>query len=235
MSLIILTMKILDSDNDAPQLVHVNSCNLVPLFLLVRVKQVQKRKIVNWRALMIKQVTCLKLIKEPSNEPFLGTAGLNIVIDNPELVVEVVCSIIGDDRMQLLTEWSNLYHSQNTEKCSISPKALKSIITPEEMRKFLGLMILMGQVRKESIRDYCSTDPTVSTRIFPHTVSRNHFESIWQATILNPSGKSGILVTSACKCRIQGGYSKFDLCMNILYRNLGHFTAQNENCHFMKP
>jgi len=119
---------------------------------------------------MIKQVTRgVKLIKEPSSEPFLGTAGLNIVIDNPESFVEVVCSIIGDDRMQLLTEWSNLYHSQNTEKCKASPKALKwSIITPEEMRKFLGLIILMGQVGKESIRDYWSTDPTVSTPIFPH-------------------------------------------------------------------
>jgi len=54
---------------------------------------------------MIKQMTCgVKLIKEPSSEPFLGTAGLNIVIDNPESVVEFVSSIIGDCRMHLLTE-----------------------------------------------------------------------------------------------------------------------------------
>ena len=137
----------------------------------------------NWRALVMKQVTCgVKLIKEPSNESFLGTAGLNIVIDNPESVVEVVSSVIGDDRMQLLTEWSNLYHSQNTEKYKVTPKTLKwSIITPEEMRKFLGLIILMGQVRKESIRDHWSTDPTISAPIFPHKMSRNRFESIWQA------------------------------------------------------
>ena len=49
-----------------------------------------------------------------------------------------------------------------------------SNITPEEMRKFLELKLLMEQVRK-------STDPTVSTPIFPHTMSRNHFESIWHA------------------------------------------------------
>ena len=42
------------------------------------------------------------------------------------------------------------------------------------MRKFLELKLLMEQVRK-------STDPTVSTPIFPHTMSRNHFESIWHA------------------------------------------------------
>jgi len=39
----------------------------------------------------------------------------------------------------------------------------------------------MGQVRKENIRDYWPTDPTISTPIFPCTVSRNRFKSIWQA------------------------------------------------------
>jgi len=48
------------------------------------------------------------------------------------------------------------------------------------MRKFLGLIILMGQNRKENISDYWSNDPTISTPIFPHTMSRNCFESIWQ-------------------------------------------------------
>ena len=54
--------------------------------------------------------------KQPSNEPFFGTTGLNIVNVNPESVVEVVSSIIGDDLILLLTEQSNLYHSQNAEK-----------------------------------------------------------------------------------------------------------------------
>jgi hypothetical protein len=55
------------------------------------VKQVERRKkVMNRRALMIKQVTCgVKLIKKPYNEPFLGTTGLNIVTDNPESIVEV--------------------------------------------------------------------------------------------------------------------------------------------------
>jgi len=120
--------------------------------------------------------------KQPSNEPFFGTTGLNIVIDNPESIVEVVSSIIGDDLVQLLTEQSNLYHSQNAEKWKVSPKTLKwSNITPEEMRKFLGLIILKGQVTKEYIRYYWSTDPTISTPIFPHTLSRNCCESIGQA------------------------------------------------------
>ena len=123
-----------------------------------------------------------KTDKKPGNQPFLRTIGLNMVNDNRESVVEVMNSITGDNLTQLLTEQSNLYHSQNAEKWKVSPKTLKwSNITPEEMRKFLGLIILMGQVRKENIRDYWSTDPTISTPIFPRTMSRNRFESIWQA------------------------------------------------------
>jgi len=120
-------------------------------------------------------VWCKTDIK-PSNEPFLGTTGLSIVIDNPESVAEVVSSATGDDLIQLLTEQSNFYHSQNAEKWKVSPKTLKwSNITPEAIKTFLGLIILMGQVRKENIRDYWSTDPTISTPLFPRTMSRNRF------------------------------------------------------------
>jgi hypothetical protein len=38
-----------------------------------------------------------------------------MVIDNPEFVVEVMSSMTGDDLIQLLTEQSNLYHSQNAQ------------------------------------------------------------------------------------------------------------------------
>ena len=95
---------------------------------------------------------------------------------NPESVVEVVSSIIGDDLIQLLTEQSNLYHSQNVEKWKVLPKTLNwSSITPEEMKKCLGLIILIWQVRKEVTRDCWSTDLTVSTPIFPYA----EYELFW--------------------------------------------------------
>jgi hypothetical protein len=110
---------------------------------------------------------------ETDKKPFLDTSGVNIVI------VDVVNTSIGDDLIQLLTGQSNLYHRQNEHKWKMLPKTLKwSNIMPEEMRKFMGLMVLMGQVRKESVRDYWSTDPTFSTPIFPQTMSRNRFELI---------------------------------------------------------
>jgi hypothetical protein len=49
---------------------------------------------------------------------------MSIVIDNPESDVEV-SSVIGVDLIWLLTEQSNLYHSQNAQKWKVLPEALK--------------------------------------------------------------------------------------------------------------
>jgi hypothetical protein len=78
---------------------------------------------------------------------------LKIAIDNYESVVEVVNSITGDDTAQLFTEQSNLYCCQNSQ-WNVSLRTLKwSNITTEEIRKFLELIIMMGQARKDNIRD----------------------------------------------------------------------------------
>jgi hypothetical protein len=94
------------------------------------------------------------------------------------------------------------------------------------MRKFMGLIILMGQVRKESVRDYWSTDPTISTPIFPKTMSRNLFECIWQAWHFSDNSQ---------QTKDSGAFSKYSQCMSILYRTLDQCTAQSKNCYLKKP
>jgi hypothetical protein len=165
--------------------------------------------------------------KKSSSSLFLGTSGVNIVNDHSMSVAEVMNTIIGDDLIQLLTEQSNLYQRQNEQKWKMLPKTLKwSNITPEEMRKFMGLIVLMEQVRRESARDYRSIDPTISTPIFPQTMSRNRFESFWQAWHFSDNSQ---------QTKTQGIFSKYFQCMSTLYRNLGQCTAQSKNCHLMKP
>jgi len=73
-----------------------------------------------------------------------------------------------------------------------------------------------------------STGPL--TPQFPHPF----FLTVWVGTILNPISRPDILVTTTSKHRIQGGYSKFGPCMNILYRNLSQYTAQTKNCRLKK-
>jgi len=62
--------------------------------------------------------------KKPSSGPFLGTSGVNIVIDHPVSVADVVNTIIGDDLIQFLTEQSNLYHRQYEQKWKMLAKTL---------------------------------------------------------------------------------------------------------------
>ena len=76
------------------------------------------------------------------------------------------------------------------QKWKVSPKTLKwSNITLQKMIELLGLIILIRQVRQENITDYWSIDSTLSTPIFPHTMSRHHSESIWKAWHLSDNSQ----------------------------------------------
>jgi hypothetical protein len=109
---------------------------------------------------------------------------VNVAIGDPSDGTQVVSAVIGDDHLQLFTEQSNLYHKQNVEKWKSSLKSLKwTDITSAEMEKFLGRILLMGQVRKDNVKDFWSTDPTITTSIFSQTMSIYRFEAIWQAGI----------------------------------------------------
>ena len=44
------------------------------------------------------------------------------------------------------------------------------------MKKFLGLIILMGQIRKSHWKGYWLTDPLLETPIFPKIMTRRRFE-----------------------------------------------------------
>jgi hypothetical protein len=79
---------------------------------------------------------------------------LNIIIGNPESFVEVVSAFIDDSLIQLFTDQSSPCHTQNARQWKVLPKLLKwSDVTPEEMKKFWGLIILMGHVGKDDMRE----------------------------------------------------------------------------------
>ena len=80
--------------------------------------------------------------------------------------------------MKLVASQTNLYRTQN-EKSYKKYKALKwTDVTNSDMMKFLGLIILMGQIRKSHWKEYWSTDPLLETPIFPKIMTRRRFEQI---------------------------------------------------------
>jgi hypothetical protein len=63
-------------------------------------------------------------------------------------------AIIGGDLIQLFTIQPNPYHTKNAQQLNVLFKSLKwSDFTPKEIKKDLGSIIFMGQVRKDNIRD----------------------------------------------------------------------------------
>jgi hypothetical protein len=119
-------------------------------------------------------------------EKFEGTPGVKIKPKHIDSISEAVELFLGDDFFQMMCDESNLYYSQNKDKYKLSPKSGKwSDITVPEMKKFLSIIILMGQVRKTSLKEYWTTDPFISTPIFRQLMSRNRFEYIWKAWHFN--------------------------------------------------
>ena len=103
----------------------------------------------------------------PDLEGFLGHPGITDMANVPESTDDAVKLFLGDDFFAYLVAESNRYYYKNMNQFKISPKNMKwRDITIPEMKKFLGLIIFMGQVRKDSRDDYWSTDPCTSTPFF---------------------------------------------------------------------
>jgi hypothetical protein len=67
----------------------------------------------------------------------------SISSDLPQSVAEVVSALISVNFIQIFTEQSNLYSTQNAQQWKVSSKSLKWNNTiSKENKKFLGLIIL---------------------------------------------------------------------------------------------
>lgn len=115
-------------------------------------------------------------------ESFEGSPGIKIMPTSPESVIGSVNVFIGNDFFEYLVRESNRYHYQVVDKYKIISKTRKwTDITVPEMKKFLGLIVLMRQVKEDVLYDYWSTDASIETRFFLQVMSRNRFLQIMKS------------------------------------------------------
>lgn len=96
-------------------------------------------------------------------------------MENTE-IKDFVQLFVDEEFFQRIVDESNRYHQQHIQT---ETKPWKDI-NVEEFKRFLGLIILMGQSVNEEI-DYWSDDPMKDTEIFAKTMSKNRFNQIWNS------------------------------------------------------
>nr|XP_012148632.1 PREDICTED: piggyBac transposable element-derived protein 4-like [Megachile rotundata] len=103
----------------------------------------------------------------------------NIFPKDTKNIEDIVELYIGNDLFEYISSETNKYYSQNCNRRKVDKKNPKFVdLTAPELRKWFGLTILMGIVKKARIDDYWSTNPLIDTPIFRKTMSRNRFRQI---------------------------------------------------------
>ncbi|XP_053990571.1 uncharacterized protein LOC128882827 [Hylaeus volcanicus] len=91
----------------------------------------------------------------PNIPDFTGEPGQKIFPTDKKSIKEVVELFIGNDLFELMINESNIYYLQNKDNVSETSKMSKwRDITLAEMKKCLGLIIMMGQVKKDIKDEY---------------------------------------------------------------------------------
>lgn len=114
-----------------------------------------------------------------TNNEFEGSPGPNVFPRDTQNVEDVMELFIGNDLFEFISNETNRYYNQNFNRRKLDKKSAKFVdVTAAELRKWFGLTILMGIVKKARMDDYWSTNPLLETPIFRKTMSRNRFRQI---------------------------------------------------------
>ena len=119
----------------------------------------------------------------PNIPNFTAHPGPKIFPADKKSVKDVVELFIGNDLFELMVNAngkSSVYYQQNKDNMNKGKTMPKwHNITLAEMKKFLGTIILMGQVKKDVRDKYWTTEFYTKTPAFATIMSRNKFRQIW--------------------------------------------------------
>ena len=113
---------------------------------------------------------------------FQEVEGLNCRLPNNPNQLDFVELYLTDQLMTLMVTETNRYADQFMQGENVNPNNYYlrqwRPVTVLEMRKFLGILLLMGIIHKPNILMYWSTDAYYSTPIFSHIMKRDRFNLI---------------------------------------------------------
>lgn len=115
--------------------------------------------------------------------PFLGKTGKKFPEEKFQSAIDYFKLFFSEKLLQIVSDETNRYAEQFFElRPVLSSKKSHSTewtpTCPKEIIKFLGLILLMGHVDKDSIQDYWSTDELVETPIFRKIMARDRFKMV---------------------------------------------------------
>ena len=124
--------------------------------------------------------------------PFIGVP--STICDANVTPIEAFHIFFREADFERLVLETNQYNTQVVEKLQVLQRNSmhKNWIptSTDEMKRFLALNLLMGVIKKPSIRSYWDTDSMLSTPFFSHIMSRGRFEAIISNLHINDSSRA---------------------------------------------
>lgn len=118
---------------------------------------------------------------EPLDFPFMEKEGFQKNIDPETSPMEVFSFLFDAELLDKIVNWTNARAERFLQEGNLSRKSNMQQwknITVAELRSFLGLCIIMGQVQMPSIKNYWSQQMIYKHPIFSKVMGRNRFEMI---------------------------------------------------------
>lgn len=116
------------------------------------------------------------------NYAFTGSPGCKIQNLNAESsALEIFQKFFTHDLILKIAEETNAYADANPKRANLlkrSHNILWSPVTPDEIKAFLAMTVLMGILQKPELDMYWSKDPLLATPFFPETMPRSRFRDI---------------------------------------------------------
>lgn len=116
-----------------------------------------------------------------TNKPFVEYTGPKNIPENVKSPGDFFLCLFSETNINSIADQSNLYCCQQ--------KKVFTDITPNEIKKFLGVNIMMGVKRLPSYRDYWSSNVQLNDRYISSTMSVKRFSFLLSSLHLNDSSK----------------------------------------------